>query len=75
MNAANRKKLAALVEQLEVIRSAVEDEKSDEEGKMDNLPDSFRDGEKGEKMQEAVDALDSAMDNLQSAIDDIQNIL
>ena len=71
MNQSQRKTLADIMAKLEGLRCAVEDMKSEEEDKLDNMPESLRYSDKGDKGDEVVGNLDSAMDNLQSAIDDL----
>lgn len=34
----------------------------------DNLPENFQDGDKGQEIQEAIDALNDAIDNLENTI-------
>lgn len=59
--------LEPLALRLDDISLAIESEKDDEEGKYDNMPESLQNGEKGEAMQAAIEALDSAMTNVESA--------
>ena len=81
MNADRRKRLSALLADLQEtglraamdnltnIRDELESIKSDEEEARDHLPDSLRDGEKGEKMAECIDAMDNALSTLGDLID------
>lgn len=52
-------------ERLDVIAASIEDIKFEEQEKYDNLPDGFRDGEQGSKLQEGIDALETAIDAIQ----------
>ena len=47
----------------------LESVKDDEEMAFDNLPESLQEGERGERMQEAVENIEAAMDNVQPVID------
>jgi uncharacterized coiled-coil DUF342 family protein len=74
MNAARRKQIEDVKARIEAL-TALRDElveainaiSEDEQGYLDNMPDSFRDGDKGEKAQEAIDALSEAT----TALEDI----
>lgn len=71
MNDARRKELdraAALIAEAQEIISAAKD---DEAAALENLPDSFKEGDQGTKMQECIDAMDEIDDSLQETIDKI----
>lgn len=62
-------------EQLEVLsnrcdtaRSFVEASLDEEQEKYDNMPESLQSGERGERLQEAIDALTAANEDLDEAI-------
>lgn len=69
MNAARRKTLADLAERLSAIRSELETVAEAEREAFDNLPEGLQQGEKGERMSEAADALDSVVADLETAGD------
>jgi hypothetical protein len=52
-------------EQLEVIRQ-------EEQDAFDNLPESIQGGERGDRAQEAIDALDEALARLEEADEHLQ---
>ena len=54
MNNTRRKILDELVEHLEEIKARLEEVRQDEEESYDNLPESFQEGFRGERMQEAI---------------------
>lgn len=67
MNKERRKAIAAIVTDLEELRgkigdisSAIEDIKAEEEDYKENLPESMQDGEKGQRADDAIGALDEA---------------
>jgi predicted nuclease with TOPRIM domain len=71
MNAQRRKDIEAIrarLEQMQTMRDDIRDEvdslRADENDARENLPDSLKEGEKGEKMQSAVDALQEVYDAL-----------
>jgi len=67
MNNARRKELSALISEIEDVRSRLETVKEEEQEAYDNLPESLQDGERGEQMQAAIDA----MENADSLLDDL----
>ena len=67
MNDALRKKLKEAYQKINEACAIVEEVKNEEEEKLDTMPDSFKEGEKGEKMQEGIDALGEAAEALETA--------
>ncbi|WP_347889118.1 hypothetical protein ABHF54_13855 (plasmid) [Nitrosomonas europaea] len=61
---AAREKIAEAEVALEAAREIVQEVKDDEEAALDNMPESFQDGERGQAMQEAIDALDDALSEM-----------
>lgn len=61
--------LPDMVSALEAVQSVVDDQKCDEEDKLGNMPESLRDGEKGENAREIIDYLEQAVHQLQETID------
>ena len=60
MNKDRRKRIQDIRDQLQDLQTEIEEIKDEEQEAYDNLPESLQDGEKGEKMTDAVDNLDSA---------------
>lgn len=54
----------AAFEKLEQARSLVEDIQTEEQDAFDAMPESFQDGERGQKSQGALDALGNAFDEI-----------
>lgn len=50
------------------LQTEIEEIKEEEQEAYDNLPESLQYGEKGEKMTDAVDNLDSAYSSLEDAM-------
>lgn len=74
MNKQRRKQLAEASALISKVQEIIESVKDEEQEAHDNLPDSFQYGEKGQQMEEYIDALDEAYgqcDDLVSIIDDI----
>ena len=72
MNKNQRKELNKCAERLERLESelssvvsTIEDIKSEEEGKLDNMPDSLRESSKGEEIEECVERLDEILEMLE----------
>lgn len=66
MNDKRRAAIRALFHRVTELRAELETVRDEEQDYYDNMPDSFRDGEKGDKAQEAVDALDEAVNGLEN---------
>ena len=71
MNKKRRTALNELLTKLEEIKNQVEEIMDEEQTALENLPEAFQEGEKGDTMQEAIDNLSNAMD----AIDEATNTL
>lgn len=75
MNNARRKqiedvkvRIAELLSQAEEIKTDVEAIRDEEQDYRDNMPESFADGEKGEKADTAIEALEQVIEDLESLI-------
>ena len=83
MNKARRKELAQIVaklEALEALHLEIKDELQavieEEQEAFDNLPEGFQESERGEQMQEYIDAMESALDDLEQLdIDEVRDQL
>lgn len=64
MNKDRRKKIDELISTLEAVKADIESLQSDEESAFDNLPESMQQGDKGQAMETAKDALQSAADEV-----------
>lgn len=72
MNNARRKAIAAIVADIEKLRAsadaiaeAIEAVRDEESDYLDNMPESLQNGDKGERAQSAIDALDEALSAIQ----------
>lgn len=73
MNAERRKALSAIQSRIEEAKALVEEIHTDlealrdeEQEYKDNMPESFQNGEKGEKADEAISAMEDALGSLES---------
>lgn len=71
MNNERRKAIEKVQEELQQLYSKLDDLRSDEQDAFDNLPESLQNGDRGEQMQAAIDAIENAM----SQIDEARNEL
>lgn len=62
-------RIAAMVAEAENIKNDAEAIRDDEQEYRDNMPESFADGEKGEKSEAAIEALDQVIQDLESLIE------
>lgn len=61
MNNTRRKSLRELIEKTEGIKQGIEELRTEEEEYYNNMPESFQDGEKGDRAQTVIEYLDEAM--------------
>ena len=66
-----QEQVARLVGQIEDLKSKVEVLLEQEQEAFDNMPESFQEGEKGERAQEAINAIQNIFDGLESAETDL----
>lgn len=71
MNKERRKMIEKVVSKLYDLREQVESIMDEEQEAFDNMPESLQETERGERMQEVVDALDSACYDIDNIIDNL----
>lgn len=74
MNDKRRRAIKKIAAQLEELEMMLDDLRGEEEEALEALPDSFRDGEKGEKMQAAIDNLEEVMSDLAYSRDKLEEV-
>ncbi|VEJ94925.1 Uncharacterised protein [uncultured Blautia sp.] len=74
MNRQRRKKLTEAFEKITEVMDILESVKSEEEESYENLPDNFRDGDRGEEMQNYIDMIEEAYGYLDDANSVIEQI-
>lgn len=68
MNAAQRKIIQAVHDNLTNDMTVIESERDAEQEKFDNMPESLQSSDKGEAMQAGIDALTEAYDAMEQAL-------
>jgi len=71
MNRDRRRQLADIAGQLMDLRERIEVLREEEQEAYDNLPESLQEGERGQAIEQAVDALDTAL----AAVDEVTDAL
>ena len=69
MNDKRRKELNNIYGELHLRVGQLDDLLNEEQDAYDNLPESLQNAEKGEQMQECIDALDQAKSELEAVMD------
>ena len=69
MNAERRKAIQKAADNLRSAVAELEQVRDDEQEAFDNLPESFQQGDKGETMQSAIQALEDAIEGATDAAD------
>lgn len=67
MNKNRRKVIESLVEQLDDLKSHIEEVKDEEEEYIEMMPENLKDGERGQAAQEALDHLEEVISSLDDA--------
>lgn len=75
MNKIRRQALQALAEQLEGIKSILEDLQSEEEEYRDNMPENMQGGERYEKADVAISNIEDAVSYIDEAISSIEDAI
>jgi len=68
MNKERRKQIDVIIEKMDDLKMHVELLLQEESDSYENMPESFQNGEKGEKSQTAIDALENASSELDECI-------
>ena len=72
MNKDRRKRLEGIYEKLMEIYEELDAIIDEEQEAYDNMPESLQDSEKGERMYEGIDSLESARDDINNAATTIE---
>lgn len=75
MNKKDRKVISGWIDNLERIKSEIEDMQSEEEEKFDNLPDGIQESERGERMIESIEYLGDSVSSIEEAIDSLNEAM
>ena len=74
MNRTRRKRLGEAFDKCAEILEILEEVKQEEEEARENLPDSFRDGDRGEEMQSYIEMIEEAAGYIEDAESVIEQI-
>lgn len=74
MNKERRKRLGTAFDKVSDAKKILEEVKDEEQNAYDNLPDSFRDGDRGQEMLSYVEMLEEAFNYLDDAASVIEQI-
>lgn len=69
MNKERRKQIGEVRDKLESAKAEIEDLQNEEQEYYDNMPEGFQNGEKGERTQAAIDALEEAVTEIGTALE------
>ena len=75
MNKERRKSIEQIVDKINEIKADLTWIRNDEEEAYDNLPEGIQSSERGDSMQEAIEAMDDADGALQEAVDYLEEII
>lgn len=73
MNKTQRNQIEKWIDSLTEIKEGVESMIEEENEKYENMPESLQDSERGEKMYEGIENLESASSSLEEAIDSLND--
>lgn len=72
MNATRRNQIAAIKEKLQTLTNELETLQEQEQEAFDNMPEGLQMGERGQKSEDAANALGDCISNLQTAVEDLE---
>lgn len=75
MNKDRRKRLEGIYEKLMEIYEELDAIIDEEQEAYDNMPESLQDSEKGERMYEGIDSLESARDDINNTATTIEEVI
>lgn len=75
MNKARKEEIARIVLQLGVLRDELELVMGEEQEALDNIPEGIQTSERGERMEENVDAIEEAANHIVEGIDILEDML
>ena len=73
MNKTQRNQIEKWIDSLTEIKEGVESMIEEENEKYENMPENLQDSERGEKMYEGIENLESASSSLEEAIDSLND--
>lgn len=73
MNKKQREQIEKWIDSINEIREGVESMQEEEQYKLDNMPESLQESERGEQMQNGIENLEAAASSLEEAIDSLND--
>ena len=73
MNKQRRKALDAIMGKIDEAKAELENLRDEEQEYFDNMPQSFQQGDKGQKAESAISYMEDAISELESAYSNIEN--
>ena len=73
MNKAQRNQIEKWIDSITEIKEGVESMIEEENEKYENMPENLQDSERGEKMYEGIENLESVSSSLEEAIDSLES--
>lgn len=74
MNAQRRKKRDEAIEKLNEALAIIEEIKDEEDTAYENMPEGLQGSERGEHLQENVDALESIYDEIETQVSELEEV-
>lgn len=74
MNKIRRKAISAVLEQIEDLKTSLEELLGDEETYRDNIPENLQNGTRYEESEDAISDMEDAISNLEDAISALESI-
>lgn len=74
MNALRRKRRDEAIEKLNEALAIIEEIKDEEDTAYENMPESLQESERGERLQENVDTLDSIYDEIETQVSELEEV-
>lgn len=74
MNKQRRMEIKNIIEELENIKTKLDNVFSEEQYAFDNMPENLQYSMRGEESQEAIDYMSEAVSNIEEAIDQLEGI-
>lgn len=74
MNTQRRKRRDEAIEKLNEALAIIEEIKDEEDTAYENMPESLQESERGEHLQENVDALESIYDEIETQVSELEEV-
>jgi len=71
MNKARRQALQTIINKIEELKTPLEILRDEEQDTLDNMPESIRDGERGERTESSIQSIEDALAMIDDVIENI----